>query len=441
MKRLIELGLTELEANAKSPLYEAADKALDALGADSQRWSLWVPGRIEVLGKHTDYAGGRSLVCALERGFCVQVAPRRDSLVRACSLARLETFETSLTNPVDGEKGTWERYVATVVKRLAANFDRVQRGADIAFASDLPADAGMSSSSALVVATFIALSKANDLRSNTVFRALISTGEELAGYLGAVENGRPFRHLEGDAGVGTFGGNQDQTAILCSEPGQLARYAWDPVHREGLLGVPKGYVFALASSGVHAPKSGSALQKYNRVSMAAKKLVEMWNKASDREDAMLGTAITRVHGATAEIRALAAKARIEGFTPTYLKGRLEQFVAETYEIIPAAADALHRESLTEFGVVVDHSQHLAEAHLGNQVKETVTLQRSARELGAVAASAFGAGFGGSVWALVAEDEATGFLKRWSESYRKKYKKQGKEAVFFLSRAGPHAYQF
>jgi galactokinase len=212
MKRLIELGLSEPEANAKTSLYEAADNALNALGADSQRWSLWVPGRIEVLGKHTDYAGGRSLVCALERGFCVQVAPRRDPVVRVCSLAQLETFETSLTSPVDGEKGTWERYVATVVKRVPANFERVQRGADIPFASDLPADAGMSSSSALVVATFIALSKANDLRSNTVFRSMISTGEELAGYLGAVENGRPYRHLDGDAGVGTFGGNQDQTA-------------------------------------------------------------------------------------------------------------------------------------------------------------------------------------------------------------------------------------
>jgi galactokinase len=324
---------------------------------------------------------------------------------------------------------------------VAANFERVQRGADIAFASDLPADAGMSSSSALVVATFIALSKANDLRSNTVFRSMISTGEELAGYLGAVENGRPYRHLDGDAGVGTFGGNQDQTAILCSEPGQLARYNWDRVRRESLLEVPNGHVFALASSGVHAPKSGSALAKYNRVSLAARKLVELWNKSSGRHDPMLGTAITQVHGATAEIRALAAKARIEGFTPTYLKGRLEQFVAESYEIIPAAADALHRESLTEFGVVVDHSQHLAEANLGNQVKETVTLQRSARELGAVAASAFGAGFGGSVWALVAEEEADEFLKRWSEGYRKKYKKQGKDSTFFLSRAGPHAYQF
>jgi len=441
MKRLIELGLSEPEATAKARLYESADNALDSMGADKHRWSLWVPGRIEVLGKHTDYAGGRSLVCALERGFCVRAAPRRDSVVRACSLDKLATFETDLVTPVAGQRGSWTQYVATVVSRLSSNFERVNRGADIAFASDLPADAGMSSSSALVVVTFIALSKANDLRSNTIFRDVISSGEELAAYLGAVENGRPFRHLDGDAGVGTFGGNQDQTAILCSEPGYLARYAWGSVSREALLRVPPGFVFALGSSGVHSPKSGAARAKYNRVSLAAQRLVELWNRDTGRNDPMLGMALTEVHGAADRIRALAARARGGGFTSSYLKGRLEQFVAEAYEIIPAASDALHRESLTEFGVVVDHSQRLAEAHLGNQVPETVTLQRSARELGAVAASAFGAGFGGAVWAMVAEDEADEFLTQWAEGYRKKHRRPGKESVFFLSRAGPHAYQF
>ena len=156
---------------------------------------------------------------------------------------------------------------------------------------------------------------------------------------------------------------------------------------------------------------------------------------------MLGTAIAEVHGAAERIRELAAKVRNGPFTATYLKGRLEQFVAETYEIIPAASDALERVSLTEFGVVVDHSQRLVEAHLGNQVPETVTLQRSARELGAVAASAFGAGFGGAVWALVPEVGADQFLSQWAERYQKKHRKASRESTFFLSRAGPHAYQF
>jgi len=441
VKRLIELGLSEPEANAKTRLYELADKALDNLGADVQRWSLWVPGRIEVLGKHTDYAGGRSLVCALERGFCVRVAPRPDALVRTCAIDHQAVFQTSLANPVPGTLGEFSNYVATVVTRLAKNFERVLRGADIAFASDLPPDAGMSSSSALVVSTFIALSKTNDLRSNTIFRSMISSGEELAAYLGAVENGRPFRDLAGDVGAGIFGGNQDQTAILCSEPGQLVRYGWDPVKREGVYNIPAGYVFALGSTGVHAPKSGAARTKYNRVSLAAQRLVELWNKDTGRDDLMLGSVLATVPGAVDRIWQLAAKARGGAFTATYLKGRLEQFVAETFEIIPAASDALDRGSLTEFGMVVDHSMELAESNLANQVPETVTLQRSARELGAVAASAFGAGFGGAVWALVAEADADAFLTQWSERYAKKYRRASREAVFFKSRAGPHAYQF
>lgn len=441
MRKLIELGLSEPEASAKAALYDAADRALGAMGADGQRWSLWVPGRIEVLGKHTDYAGGRSMVCALERGFCVRVAPRRDALVRCFPVDNAELYETSLTNPLAPVRGAWSNYVATVVNRLSRNFDRVLRGADIAFASDLPPDAGMSSSSALVVATFIALSKANDLRSNTAFRGMISSGEELAAYLGAVENGRPFRDLDGDVGAGIFGGNQDQTAILCSEPGQLARYGWDPVRREALLPLPSGFVFALGSSGVHAPKSGAARAKYNRVSLAARRLVELWNKDTGRSDSMLGSVVLNEHGAADRIRKLATKARGGSFTAAYLTGRFEQFVAETVEIIPAASDALERGSLTEFGVAVDHSMRLAESNLGNQVPETVTLQRSARELGAAAASAFGAGFGGAVWALVAEDGADAFLTQWSERYAKKHRRASREAVFFLSRAGPHAYQF
>src|SRR6185503_6148319 len=127
---------------------------------------------------------------------------------------------------------------------------------------------------------------------------------------------------------------------------------------------------------VHAPKSGAARTKYNRVSLAAQRLVELWNKDTGRDDVMLGSVLATVPGAVDRIWQLAAKARGGAFTATYLKGRLEQFVAETFEIIPAASDALDRGSLTEFGMVVDHSMELAESNLANQVPETVTLQRS-----------------------------------------------------------------
>ncbi|NUQ11034.1 MAG: galactokinase [Gemmatimonadaceae bacterium] len=438
---LVHAGLSEAEAANKAARFQAADEALDRLGTDRrERWSLWVPGRIEVLGKHTDYAGGRSLVCALERGLAVRVAARRDNLVRVRSLDRLSTFETSLTVTASGEPGAWNQYVATVVRRVALNFSDVTRGADIVLSGDLPADAGMSSSSALVVAVFIALSKSNELRSHVTFRSTISSSEELAAYLGAVENGLAFRQLGAGVGVGTYGGNQDHTAILCSEPGQVARYSWDPLKRETLVPVPAGHVFALGASGVHAPKAGAAMAKYNKVSLAARKLLELWNQDSGRADTSLGAALA-VPEAGERLIALSGRPSVDHFAPGYLRGRLAQFVAETFDIIPVATDALTRGDLAEFGSVVDQSQELAERNLENQVPETVTLQRSARELGAVAASAFGAGFGGSVWALVPEPDGDRFLRAWKSRYEERHPGPAREAAFFLSRAGPHAYQF
>jgi len=90
------------------------------------------------------------------------------------------------------------------------------RGADIAFASDLPPAAGLSSSSALVIATFLAISDLNALGAHDEYRRAIPDADHLAGYLGAVEGGAPFGSLDGDRGVGTFSGSQDHTAILCS---------------------------------------------------------------------------------------------------------------------------------------------------------------------------------------------------------------------------------
>lgn len=422
-------------------LFERADRALDAMQAARKRWSIWVPGRIEVLGKHTDYAGGRSLVCALERGLCLRVAARHDSVVRVRSLHRRASFSCSIDASAVGEAGSWSAYVATVARRVAVNFGDLRRGADIAIAGNLPADAGMSSSSALVVGLFIALSKANDLRSHPVFRSTISSSEELAAYLGAVENGLPFRTLGADSGVGTHGGSQDHTAVLCSEAGQLLRHNWDPLRRERQVAMPSGHVFALGASGVHAPKTGAALAQYNRVSLAARRLLELWNRDLDRTDTTLGAVIGSVDGAADHLRALVKSSRGGAFPKAYLAGRLEQFLAETYEIIPAATDALERGALVDFGMVVDHSQRLAEANLGNQVAETIALQRLARDVGAVAASAFGAGFGGAVWAMVPEQDAARFLKVWKAAYAKAFPAAARESEFFLSAPGGHAFQF
>jgi galactokinase len=224
--------------------------------------AFFVPGRIEVLGKHTDYAGGRSLLTALDRGFHVLASPRDDGVIRVGDVGSGESVSFPLAPDLQPGPG-WHNYAMTVARRVARDFPEARVGADIAFASDLPAAAGMSSSSALIVSVFLALSACNALEHGERYRRHIRTREELAEYLAAVESGRSYGGFPGDLGVGTRGGSQDHTAILCARAGELVQYAFGPARFERAVSLPEECTFVIAASGVRAEKTGAALQRYN----------------------------------------------------------------------------------------------------------------------------------------------------------------------------------
>jgi galactokinase len=405
---------------------------------DRAACALVVPGRIEVLGKHTDYAGGRGLLAAVEQGIALVAAPRPDARVRIHDLGYATHAAFDLSPDLHTEPGDWTNYAMTVARRLARDFGSVRRGADVAFESDLPPAAGVSSSSALIVALGITLGAVNGIAREDAIRRLVVRDEDLAGYFAAVESGAPFRGLGGDRGVGTEGGSEDHTAILCARPGHVVQYAFLPTRLERIVPLPAGHVFAVGVSGVHAAKTGSALELYNRASRQARRIAELWRGATGRDDATIGAALEAEPGAAERLRAIIAAADHGAAPADALLARLDQFIAETREIIPAAAAALAAGDLAAFGRAVDRSQMLAERALGNQVDETVFLARSARELGAAAASAFGAGFGGSVWALVEEADAARFLDAWRQAYLGRFPVRAADARFFTTRAGPPA---
>ena len=440
--RLIAKGMSRGAAVAKAELFERCTGALAALVVEDPPHpvplSFFVPGRIEVLGKHTDYAGGRSLLCATDRGFLVLASPRTDARLRVVDALRGEIRELALTPELSAERGDWSNYLAVVARGLARHFPSACRGADIAFASDLPAASGMSSSSALVIGGFLALAAVNQLEDDDTYRKVIGSLESLGGYLGALENGQSYGPFPGDLGVGTLGGSQDQTAILCCRAGMLSRYSFCPIRKEGELAFSDHRVFVVAYCGIAAEKTSSALAQYNEVSLAVTEIVRLWNESTRRTDECLAAAIESEPGATGEIRALLRRSGSGEFTVQRLLDRFEQFVAESYEIIPRAADAFARGDHAAFGQLVDRSQRGAEVLLGNQVPETIALTRLARQHGADAASAFGAGFGGSVWALVAAEQADQFVIAWRDSYDGLFPGAAVNAEFFVTRPGPGA---
>jgi galactokinase len=434
------------ESEIKARRIEQLTRDLVQMSGDTHidvSFAFWIPGRIEVLGKHTDYGGGRSLLCAVERGICMVVRPHDMTAMSAPRIRVLdagsgETAEIDISPDVASRPGSWFNYPVTVARRIAINFAGPMRGADIVFASDLPLAAGVSSSSALIVAIFLALSAVNDLPARSEYSANIHTTEDLAGYLGCIENGLDFKSLRGHAGVGTFGGSQDQTAILCSRPGSLVQYSFCPVIFERTIPLSDRYTFVIAASGVLAEKTGSALEHYNRVSRRLSAGLECWNRTTNRSDISMGAAIASSPDARERIRTVLQSATSSNRMPESLLERFDQFDAEANEIIPAAADALTRGDMIAFGELVQQSQAGAERWLHNQVPETMELVRTARDMGALASSAFGAGFGGSVWALVNSSSAQSFLQRWADSYCEKFPDPASRSDFFITLAGPAA---
>jgi len=441
-ERLRTTGLSPEAAEAKARMF--ARSAAELARGNSRNAetvsavACYVPGRIEILGKHTDYAGGRSLLAAAERGFCA-VAVRTDAAeVEMVDVAWSERVRFALTAELTPTVGHWSNYPMTAVRRLVRNFPRSLRGARIAFASDLPSAAGMSSSSVMIVMTFALLADLNRLWQHETYQAEIQRVEDLAGYLGTIENGQTFGRLEGDRGVGTFGGSEDHTAMLCARAGQLVQYAYCPVRFERSVQMPPDYTFAIASSGVAAEKTGAAMEKYNRASRLAAAAAELWRRATGRDDPHLAAAIRSAPTAPERIRDVLRQAAAGEFSSQQLVDRFEHFLAESEQIIPAVPDRLDESNLKRFGELVDRSQNLASRLLGNQVAQTEFLAASARRLGAAAASAFGAGFGGSVWALIRRNDRERWIEQWREAYQSRFPQEAERSTFFATEAGPAA---
>jgi galactokinase len=420
------------DAQSRASLVQrVADDFRQRVGADPER-QWFVPGRIEVFGKHTDYAGGRSLLAAVPRGFGVAASARPDGLVRVIDV-RYGAEATIDPSDRTGVLTGWASYVQVVARRFASNFPGADLGLDLAIASDLPRAAGLSSSSALVVAVAIALATRARLDQRDDWRAEIGGVEDLAWYLGCVENGLDYRGLAGTAGVGTHGGSEDHTAILACRAAHVSQYRFVPVSHLGDVPMPADWCFVIASSGVHADKAGSVKDDYNRASLATRALLACWNARAPHPARSLGAALA-ADGALERLRSLIASAPPSGYSTEALATRLAHFVAEDGRV-PDAVRAFETADVHALGCLSRDSQRQADEWLGNQVPQTRALAQAALDNGAWAASSFGAGFGGSVWALVPIAEAEPFAGAWLADYARRCP-GANAAEWFVARPGP-----
>ncbi|HWV72818.1 MAG TPA: galactokinase [Pseudosphingobacterium sp.] len=135
------------------------------------------PGRVNLIGEHTDYNNGLVLPAAINKNVFFAIAKNNSNRIRLHSIDLNDSYETSLDSITKTEK-LWPDYILGVIEQLQLNNYAITEGFDIAFTGDIPQGAGLSSSAALECATAFALSELFGLNISKLDIALFSQAAE-----------------------------------------------------------------------------------------------------------------------------------------------------------------------------------------------------------------------------------------------------------------------
>jgi galactokinase len=203
------------------------------------------PGRVNLIGEHTDYNGLPVLPMAIDRAVVIAAAARDDRHVRIANAdPRFAPRAYELRLPVPSfDAGDWGNYHKAAAHGLLGGLGSdALRGGDFFIDSDVPPGAGLSSSSALVVGSALALLAISDRSVAPLALAELAAAAERF--------------------VGTQSGGMDQAVCLLAQAGHALRIDFDPL-RPRSVAMPSGYTVVVCHSLVEAEKSGAARAAYN----------------------------------------------------------------------------------------------------------------------------------------------------------------------------------
>lgn len=138
---------------------ELKAKFAELFGGEGEGKAYFAPGRVNLIGEHTDYNGGHVFPCALTIGTYGIIRPRTDRTVRFYSLnfTNMGIVEVSLDHLVPNDADGWTNYPKGIMWTFEKRGYHIPAGADILIYGDIPAGSGLSSSASLEVLTGLML--------------------------------------------------------------------------------------------------------------------------------------------------------------------------------------------------------------------------------------------------------------------------------------------
>jgi galactokinase len=339
------------------------------------------PGRVNLIGEHTDYNGGFVMPMAIERETLVAAAARTDRTVRVYSLNLDEEVEFNLDRPGPRRRGLWLDYVEGVAHALESR-GAALAGADLIIETDVPVGAGLSSSAALEVSVGMALLRVSGAEVDGVTLALA---------------GQQAEHTY----VGTMCGIMDQFVVTLGRAGHALLIDCRTLESESVPLDTRETAIVICDTGVKHELSSS---EYNVRREECARGVELLRAAlpniSELRDVSVGDF-----------------ERHRGLLPEPIRSRCRHVVTENERTL-AAADSLRRGDLSELGRLMNASHDSLRDDYAVSCRELDLLVELARGCAGVLGSRMtGGGFGGSTVSLVRRDALEAFEAEVVPRYR------------------------
>jgi galactokinase len=342
------------------------------------------PGRINLIGEHTDYNGGFVFPGAVEQGIMAVIRPNDTDTIRALSLDLNEYGEWQVNDP-NGPKETCLRFVYGIAREL------IERGVDIhgfdtAFAGNVPLGAGMSSSAALESCFAFGL--------NDLFHGSISKWD-------MVLAGQATEHKY----IGCNCGIMDQFASVFGQAGKLMRLDCRSREFEYFPFNPKGYKLVLVNSCVKHELAGSPYNDRRRSCENVTKAIQTLHP---------NRKIETLRDCTWEdleaVKAICSAEDIQRAT----------FVLGEKDRVLAVCDALLKGDYKEVGRLMYRTHEGLSKEYEVSCEELDFLNDIAKECGVAGSRIMGGGFGGCTINLVKDELYDAFTKRAIEAFEAKY---------------------
>lgn len=346
----------------------------------------YAPGRIEVLGNHTDYNEGYVFSAAIDHGTFFAIAPTEDD---KCSLTAgdlMKEVTFSINNVARSDEDTWQNYVTGTFNWL---FDgepaKAGHGWKGMFLGNIPLGAGLSSSAALEMCTVIALCKIYGIEK---------TKEEMA------KIGQKAEHTFAGCPCGLL----DQISSLAGKEGQLVKTDFRTLKFENVDMGPSVAFMMVKSNAKHALVDGAYASRRQACEDAAKHFA-----------AVLRKEVTHLRDVTTAEWIL-----YRGGLPETTAKRAIHPIGEDERVL-AGATLLEKGDLSGFGALMFDSHESSRYWFENSCPELDTIVDAAKAIPEVyGARLSGGGFGGSCCLLVKPEAADKIASAITEAYKTAY---------------------